>query len=163
MRAAWIGLLLAALVVLLAAVWLGSLFYWANQHGPEERTLRRHMVRTHELDSSGRGKVQQAMDRGTALDSPSLRAAVLDWAPRALARDVELRAKHSRWSVVVIVLYGVAGACAVAAVVLLLLDRGISWSNRLTFSFETAWVAVFAARPFLRRRNWRRAIERNSE
>jgi hypothetical protein len=161
-RAAWLGLLLAALVALLAAVWLGSLYYWANLHGPEQRTLYRHMVRTHALDRSERREVEELMARGVAVESPRLRVAVVDWASRARGRDIEVRRNHPRWRVGIVVLYGVAAVCLVTAVVPLFLDGRTAWSLKLAFTLDAAMVASWAARPFLRRRNWQRAIDRNA-
>lgn len=161
MRAAWLLLLLAALAVL-AAIWLGSLFFWANLHGPEQRTLHRHMVRTHALDPAERREVQRAMSGGPALDSARLRAAVVDWSRRALERDVELRRNHPRGRAVVVVLYGVAALCLTAAVVTLLLDGRTAWTLRLSVVLDAMIVGQFATLPFLRRRNWQRAVDRNS-
>jgi hypothetical protein len=162
-RVTWIALLLAAFVVLLAAVWLGSLFYWANRHGPEQRALDRHMISTHALDRSERRDVQGAMSGGAPLDDPRLRAAVVDWSRRALERDLELRRNHPRGRVAVVVLYAVAALCLVAAVVPLVLDGRTAWNLRLSFAFDVAMVSTWAARPFLRRRNWQRAIDRNRD
>jgi hypothetical protein len=102
------------------------------------------------------------MAGGVALDSPRLRTAVVDWAGRARARDIELRRNHPRWCVTIVVLYGSAAVCLAAAVVPLFLDGRTAWPLRLPFTFDAALVTTWAARPFLRRRNWQRAIERNS-
>lgn len=80
MRAAWFGLLPAALVVLLAAIWLGSLFFWANQHGPEQRSLYRQMVRTHALDASDRREAEKAL--AGELRSTALGCGPLSWTGR---------------------------------------------------------------------------------
>lgn len=161
MRATWIALLLAAVGVLLAAYWLGSLRFWANLHGPEQRSLVRHMVREHALDRSERREVEMAVARGVAVGSPRLRAAVVDWACRARGRDMDLRSRYPRWRVAIVVLYVLAAACLATAVVLLFLDGRTTWSLTLIVTLDAAIVTLWACRPFLRRRNWQRAIDRN--
>jgi hypothetical protein len=162
MRTAWLVLVLAAFVVLLAAIWLGSIRYWANLNGPDQRALYRRMVSEHALDRSERREVQEAMAGGAGLDDPRLRAAVVDWSQRALARDVELRTKYPRWSHAVVVLYVLAAGCLAAAVVLLFLDGRTHWPLKLVLPYDIAMLGLLAARPFLRRRRWQRAIDRNS-
>ena len=162
MSAIWLGMMLAALVLLLAAIWLGTLFFWANQHGPEQRALYHSMVRTHGLDHPDRREVEAAMARGVAVEGPRLRVAAVDWASRALARDRGLRAAHPRGCAAVVGCYVLAAACLTAAVVLLVLDGHTRRSPAVIVTLDTASMVLLAGRPFLRRRNWQRAIDRNS-